>query len=216
MQSFFGRLLEGMKRIFGKKKKSQSEQARRFESILEDNVYAHIETYHTGEYKEAFEMWKQKDYRSATEWCTVMLKEMPEDKILYILRSYSFRQMSNRVKQDQDLSKALELDPDNIWLLRARLCGIATKKRCLRHIEDITRLMELDPENYDEYLVHRAYYYHWSGNDAAARQDLLTVKEHQAAYAMSTADFRCLYAQMIEGQEERSSGEELGREWWKE
>ncbi|MCI8417153.1 MAG: hypothetical protein HFI33_06610 [Lachnospiraceae bacterium] len=218
MQSFFTRLLGKLKGIFtsGRKEKGKAKTVRRFESILEDHVYANIETYQTQEYREIFEMWRQKEYRPAMERCTERLKEKPEDKILYILRSNCYRLLSNRVKQDQDLTTALGLDPDNIWLLRARLCGIATKKRCLRHIEDITRLLELDPENYDEYLVHRAYYYHWSGNDAAARQDLLTVEEHQAEYAMSTADFRYLYAQMIAGQEPKSNSEDMGQEWWRQ
>ena len=79
---------------------------------------------------------------------------------------------------DRDLSKLLELEPDNVLALRGRCPTAATTARYKRHIEDLTRLIELDPEHRDLYLLDRAYRYHWTGEDAAACADLTEILRH--------------------------------------
>ena len=102
--------------------------------------------------------------------------------VLYLLRAFCWCQLENlkqgrnrRPDMDRDLSCALELEPDNVWALRARCPTTCTSKRYQRHIADLTRLLELDEENQDIYQVSRAYRWHWVGDDEAAKADLAAV-----------------------------------------
>lgn len=79
---------------------------------------------------------------------------------------------SRKYEMERDLGKALELEPGNVMALRARCPTTATTARYSRHIRDLTLLMELDPENRDVYQISRAYRFHWTKDDAAARADL--------------------------------------------
>lgn len=101
---------------------------------------------------------------------------------LYLLRAFCWCQLENlkqgrnrRPDMDRDLSRALELEPDNVWALRARCPTTGTTQRYQRHIADLTRLLELDAANQDVYQVSRAYRWHWVGDDAAAKADLAAV-----------------------------------------
>lgn len=128
---------------------------------------------------------KEGCYQQGVDWLTKALQTQPEEPSLYLLRAFCWAQMegsgqgrSRKPEMDRDLTQALEQEPDNVWILRARCPTAATSARYRRHIQDLTRLIELDPENQDIYLVSRAYRLHWSGNDDGARQDLELVLDH--------------------------------------
>jgi len=88
--------------------------------------------------------------------------------------------MSRKPDMDRDLTKALEQEPDNVMILRARCPTTATTTRYKRHIEDLTRLMDLDPDHWDTYLTSRAYRFHWVGDDDSARADLAELVRRKA------------------------------------
>jgi len=118
-------------------------------------------------------------YRDAAELFTAAIQAHPERAALYILRSFCWNQMeglpsgrSRKPDMDRDMTKVLELEPDNVMALRARCPTAGTTTRYQRHIQDLTRLLELDPDHWDNYLTSRAYRFHWVGDDASARADL--------------------------------------------
>ncbi len=117
-------------------------------------------------------------YKDAIDLLTRAIAADPENPAFYLLRAFCWNQtesLSSRSRKpdmDRDLTKLLELEPDNVLALRGRCPTAATTARYKRHIEDLTRLIELDPEHQDLYLLDRAYRCHWTGEDAAARADL--------------------------------------------
>ncbi len=120
-------------------------------------------------------------YQDAIALLTRAIETAPDEAGFYLLRSFCWKQLetvsgrSRKGEMDRDLTRALELEPDNVMALRGRCPTGATSARYPRHIQDLTRLMELDPENRDLYLVDRAYRHHWLKDDGAAREDLMEV-----------------------------------------
>lgn len=131
------------------------------------------------DYPEIIQLIQNKSYQNALPLLIEAIRAEPNRAVLYLLRAFCWKQteglvygMSRGPDMDRDMTKVLELEPDNIMALRARCPTAGTRARCQRHIQDLTRLMELDPENIDLYQVSRAYRWHWSGDDTAARKDL--------------------------------------------
>lgn len=117
-------------------------------------------------------------YREALDRLDGAVQAAPGEAGLYLLRAFCWQQLekasgrSRKYEMERDLGKALELEPDNVMVLRARCPTTATSARYARHIQDLTRLMELDPENRNIYQTSRAYRYHWTKDDDDARADL--------------------------------------------
>ena len=136
---------------------------------------------------EAAEHIRNMQYQSALPLLTDAILAHPDRAALYILRAFCWSQleglmtgMSRRPDMDRDLAKALELEPDNVMILRARCPTTATTSRYKRHIEDLTRLIQLDPDHWDTYLTSRAYRYHWVGDDPSAKADLAELVRRKA------------------------------------
>jgi len=123
-------------------------------------------------------------YQEVIARTSAAIAATPDKAGLYLLRAFCWKQtesLSGRSRKPEisrDLTKALELEPDNVMALRARHPNTETSARYPRHIQDLTRLMELDPENRDLYLVERAYRHHWLKDDDAARADLREVLDY--------------------------------------
>lgn len=107
----------------------------------------------------------------------------PEEPALYLLRAFCWKMLEGASSRSRtpdmlrDLTRALELEPDNVMALRGRSSLTTTSRRYPQQIQDLTRLMELDRENRDLYQASRAYFHHWLKDDAAARADLNEVLE---------------------------------------
>lgn len=135
-------------------------------------------------YEALFWLLRDGDYQEVIAQATAAITAAPDKAGLYLLRAFCWKQTegisgrSRKPEISRDLTKALELEPDNVMALRARHPNTETSARYPRHIQDLTRLMELDPENRDLYLVDRAYRYHWLKDDDAARADLEEVLDH--------------------------------------
>ena len=134
------------------------------------------------EYAEIAKLIEAGQYAEALPLLTEAIRLNSNLAVLYLLRAFCWCQLENlkqgrnrRPEMDRDLSCALELEPDNVWALRARCPTTGTSKRYQRHIADLTRLLELDEENQDIYQVSRAYRWHWVGDDEAAKADLAAV-----------------------------------------
>lgn len=117
--------------------------------------------------------------QSAIPLLIAAIQANPDQAAPYILRAFCWNKLegltsgiSRKPDIDRDLTKALEFEPDNVMVLRARCPVTATTNRYKRHIEDLTRLMELDPKHQDQYQIDRAYRYHWIGEHDSARADL--------------------------------------------
>ena len=123
------------------------------------------------------------NYRSALPLLAQAIREHPDSGALYVLRSFCWSQLeglsglSRKPDMDRDMTRLLELEPDNVMALRARCPTTGTSSRYRRHIQDLTRLMDLDPDNRDHHQVSRAYRYHWLGEDDRAKADLREVLE---------------------------------------
>ena len=92
-----------------------------------------------------------------------------------------------------DEGKVLELEPDNILILRARCPTVATTNRYRRQIEDLSRLLELDPDHRSRYLEARAYRRHWTGDEQGALQDLRDALSEEPGLWRRSVDFRTLW-----------------------
>lgn len=111
------------------------------------------------------------------------IQDAPEEPALYLLRAFCWKGLEHTSSRSRtpdmlrDLTRALELEPDNVMALRGRTSLTTTSRRYPQQIQDLTRLMELDPENRDLHQASRAYFHHWLKDDAAARVDLNEVLE---------------------------------------
>lgn len=111
------------------------------------------------------------------------LQAAPEEPALYLLRAFCWKGLEHTSSRSRtpdmlrDLTRALELEPDNVMALRGRSSLTTTSRRYPQQIQDLTRLMELDRENRDLYQTSRAYFHHWLKDGAAARADLNEVLE---------------------------------------
>jgi len=146
--------------------------------------------------QEAVQSVQDMQFESAVPLLTSAIQKHPDSAALYILRAFCWNQLernhygrSRKPDMDRDMTKVLELEPDNIMALRARCPTTGTTIRYKRHIEDLTRLNELDPEHWDNYLTSRAYRYHWVGDDVSAKADL---RELVRRGARLTVDLRYL------------------------
>ncbi|MDE6107680.1 MAG: hypothetical protein K2F83_03260 [Oscillospiraceae bacterium] len=144
---------------------------------------------------EAVQFIRDMQYQSALPLLTAAIGAHPDCPALYVLRAFCWNQLENistlsrKPDMDRDMTKLLELEPDNILALRARCPTTGTSSRYKRHIEDLTRLMALDPESRDYYQVSRAYRHHWLGDDQAAKADLQEVLDRGKIW---TVDFTYL------------------------
>lgn len=129
--------------------------------------------------EEAVLLFENMEYKETVSLLTELIQVYPDRTALYLLRAFCWNYLqgtrSRKAEIAQDLEKALEIEPDNIMILRASCPTMATTRRCRLHIPYLTRLMELDPENQDDYQVNRAYRYYWVGDDDAAKADLEAV-----------------------------------------
>ncbi|MCI9120701.1 MAG: hypothetical protein HFG00_04135 [Oscillibacter sp.] len=120
-------------------------------------------------------------YQDLTSRLTEAIQATPEEAALYLIRAFCWKQLegvsarSRTPDMLRDLTRALELEPDNVLALRGRAALTTTSRRYPQQIQDLTRLMELDGENRDLHQVSRAYFHHWLKDDAAAQADLAEV-----------------------------------------
>lgn len=80
------------------------------------------------------------------------------DPVLYTLSAFCHYWLSSPIPAFWDLYRALDYDPDNIMLLRARTLMVALNSKRHIHIKDLTKLLKLDPDNSDMYLLLRAFF----------------------------------------------------------
>lgn len=149
-----------------------------------------------GLYPDVFALLDAGDVRGAADLCGARLKETPDWR-LYVLQAHCWKRLRKAPETDRSLTAALELDPDNILILRARCPTAATTNRYRRQIGDITRLMELDPANMGVYLVSRAYRLHWTKDDEGARRDLRAARDQRDSGILRTADFQYLWKELL-------------------
>ena len=170
--------------------------------ILEDNALSHAGQLCREAYPEAFALLDKSAYKEAAEWCARRFEEAPDWR-LQVLRAWCFKGLRKTPEMDRCLTAALELDPDNVLILRARCPTVSTRTRYQRHIGDLTRLMELDPAHAREYLVSRAYRLHWTGDDQGARRDLKQALEGPEGRRLwnASVDFRYLWQELFPAEE---------------
>lgn len=122
-------------------------------------------------------------YQDLSAGLAEAIQAAPEEPALYLLRAFCWKGLEHTSSRSRtpdmlrDLTRALELEPDNVMALRGRTSLTTTSRRYPQQIQDLTRLMELDPENRDLHQASRAYFHHWLKDDAAARADLNEVLE---------------------------------------
>ena len=122
-------------------------------------------------------------YQDLSAGLAEAIQAAPEEPALYLLRAFCWKGLEHTSSRSRtpdmlrDLTRALELEPDNVMALRGRTSLTTTSRRYPQQIQDLTRLMELGPENRDLHQASRAYFHHWLKDDAAARVDLNEVLE---------------------------------------
>ena len=159
--------------------------------VLEDNALNRVMDL-CRDYPSVLAMAERGEYREAADWCAEYLGSVPDWR-LHILRGWCFKAMGRTPELDRCLTAALELEPDNILILRARCPTVATTNRYRRQIEDLSRLLELDPDHRSRYLEARAYRRHWTGDEQGALQDLRDALSEEPGLWRRSVDFRTLW-----------------------
>lgn len=159
--------------------------------VLEDNALSRAMELCRG-YPSVLALAERGEYQKAAEWCAEYLGSVPDWR-LHILRGWCFKAMGRTPELDRCLTAALELEPDNILILRARCPTVATTNRYRRQIADLSRLLELDPDNRSRYLEARAYRRHWTGDDQGALGDLRDALSENPDIWRRSVDFRALW-----------------------
>ncbi len=135
------------------------------------------------------------EYQDLAAGLAEAIQTTPEEPAPYLVRAFCWKMLegvsarSRTPDMLRDLTRALELEPDNVMALRGRTSLTTTSRRYPQQLQDLTRLMELDRENRDLYQVSRAYFLHWLKDDEAARADLNEVLERGELW---TVDLGCL------------------------
>ena len=120
-------------------------------------------------------------YQDLAARLTDAVRAAPEEAGLSLLRAFCWKMLEGLSTRSRvpdmlrDLTRALELEPENVMALRGRSSLTTTSRRYPQQIGDLTDLIRLDPENRDLYQVSRAYFHHWMKDDDAARADLREV-----------------------------------------
>ena len=148
-------------------------------SALTSRSYAFQRVLMLGEaYQELLPLLQYAKYQDAVSNLTEAIQSNPDEAGFYLLRAFCWKQLegvsarSRTPDMIRDLSRALELEPDNVMALRGRSSLTTTSARYPRQIQDLNRQIDLDPENRDLHQVARAYFRHWLKDDEAARADL--------------------------------------------
>ena len=176
---------------FGEKTREPSEEVEERPDVLEDNALSRAMEL-CRDYPSVLALAERGEYREAAEWCAEYLGSVPDWR-LHVLRAWCFKAMGKTPELDRCLTAALELDPDNVLLLRARCPTVATVNRYRRQIEDLSRLLELDPDNRSRYLEARAYRRHWTGDGRGALADLQAALSEEPGLWRKSEDFRVLW-----------------------
>lgn len=163
--------------------------------VLEDNALTRAPDLCREAFPSLLDLTERGEFREAADWCGRYLASAPDWR-LHAFRAYCYRALKKYPEMDRCLTAALELDPDNVLLLRARCPTVSTVSRYRRHVEDLTRLLELDPENRGSYLVSRAYRRHWTGDRRGAAQDLRDALAAEPDLPDQSADFRHLWSEL--------------------
>lgn len=134
--------------------------------------------------EDAVRLFQDMQYRDAVPLLTEAVRNHPDRAALYLLRAFCWNvlefqgERARKIDMEQDLTKALEIEPDNIMVLRALYSEtFYTRRRSRIQIPYLTHLMELDPENQDIYQAARAYLHHWAGDNNATSADLKVLLE---------------------------------------
>lgn len=151
-------------------------------SALTSRSYALERAEALGEgYEDILRLLQNGKYQDLAARLTEAVRAAPEEAGLFLLRAFCWKMLEGMSARSRtpdmlrDLTRALELEPDNVMALRGRSSLTTTSRRYPQQIQDLTRLAELDPENRDLHLVARAYFHHWLKDDTAARADLEAV-----------------------------------------
>lgn len=132
-------------------------------------------------------------YKQACKAFTTLLIASPYESGLYVLRAYCNKFLRKSPEMERDLENALQYDPNNVMILRARCPVTATTSHYRRHIGDLTKLLCLDAENYNRYLLSRAWKYYWVEDTESSRADM---KELIARKATQSDDFDDLFKRL--------------------
>lgn len=156
-------------------------------------VFDNIAYLFQAEYMEFYRLMLKGDYVSMAHAVSHAIDNNPENGDYYILYAFALHwSASNALKESQCyqyLTKALTFYPDDIYVLRTRVDLARTKKRYEESgIPDLTRLITLDRGNAVCYILARAYLYKWTGQTAAAKDDLNTVLESGDAMQKQEAE----------------------------
>ena len=104
------------------------------------------------------------EYQDLAAGLAEAIQTTPEEPAPYLVRAFCWKMLegvsarSRTPDMLRDLTRALELEPDNVMALRGRTSLTTTSRRYPQQLQDLTRLMELDRENRDLYQVSRAYF----------------------------------------------------------
>lgn len=111
-------------------------------------------------YDDVYQLMAEKKYLEAIGLLDTKIRNTPDVAGLYIVRAKAYQLLGNPLKVNQDISRAIELEPDDIMLRRARIgFGATSKQRKERNIADITHLLQIDADNQYYYYMRRAWEY---------------------------------------------------------
>ena len=172
-------------------------------SVLEENALACLEQYRhfcREEFRFQFdEKIATGNYHAALDLCNQELAQEGGQLGIFVLRAYCNRLLRRTPQMYHDLEAAYDCCKTDVLVLRA-LCGtIATKSRYAKQIEYLSQLAQLDPGNADAYILHRAYCFHWTERDDAARDDLRWLLRRRDPRGYGMQDFWYLFRMLGSG-----------------
>ncbi len=127
-------------------------------------------------YDDIYQLMAEKKYLEAIGLLDTKIKNTPDVAGLYIVRAKAYQLLGNPLKVNQDISRAIELEPDDIMLRRTRIgFGATSKQRKERNIADITHLLQIDADNQYYYYIRRAWEYRRLENFEEAIADIARV-----------------------------------------
>jgi TolB-like protein/Tfp pilus assembly protein PilF len=147
-----------------------------------------------------------RDYAGALAQLEIARRALPNDPRLFELTGYILRRRGQQEEGLQNLQRAVELDPRNLFTLQQIALSYQNLGRYAEAIAALDRALTIVPENVETRANRELYYLCWKGDTRPLRQTIDAILAEGRGAIASAADiwFFCALAERDPGAAERA------------
>jgi TolB-like protein/Tfp pilus assembly protein PilF len=147
-----------------------------------------------------------RDYAGALAQLEIARRALPNDPRLFELTGYILRRRGQQEEGLQNLQRAVELDPRNLFTLQQIALSYQNLGRYAEAIAALDRALAIMPDNVETRANRELYYLCWKGDARPLRQTIDAILAEGPGAIASAADiwFFCALAERDPGAAERA------------